>query len=209
MDEVENPQVKAPEEESDSIVTPAKDTAERLHLDNAPVNPPAEQPTDNDTSKRPLLKRDSSAPPPKQPPPTVPDVDPSQDPPDSLTLAQLKNLRAGFPVLQNPPQQPVPLSSVYDFEYRDSQSFPVEIEEWFTYSEKERSKLRQINAAFDHAWKAHTAQDPVPDWTASPQLGMNFVANLLHDLQLGSPHQQNQALQVLTYISLGTWEETA
>ncbi|KAH0075192.1 hypothetical protein KCU66_g21468, partial [Aureobasidium melanogenum] len=139
----------------------------------------------------------------------VPDVDPSQDPPDSLTLAQLKNLRAGFPVLQNPSQQPVPLSSVYDFEYRDSQSFPVEIEEWFTYSEKERSKLRQINAAFDHAWKAHTAQDPVPDWTASPQLGMNFVANLLHDLQLGSPHQQNQALQVLTYISLGTWEETA
>ncbi|KAH0276234.1 hypothetical protein KCU71_g17879, partial [Aureobasidium melanogenum] len=209
MDEVENPQVKAPEEESDSIVTPAKDSAERLHLDNAPVNPPADQPTDNDTSKRPLLKRDSSAPPPKQPPPAVPDVDPTQDPPDSLTLAQLKNLRAGFPVLQNPPQQPVPLSSVYDFEYRDSQSFPVEIEEWFTYSEKERSKLRQINAAFDHAWKAHTAQDPVPDWTASPQLGMNFVANLLHDLQLGSPHQQNQALQVLTYISLGTWEETA
>ncbi|KAH0413409.1 hypothetical protein KCU90_g16752, partial [Aureobasidium melanogenum] len=209
MDEVENPQVKAPEEESDSIVTPAKDSAERLHLDNAPVNPPADQPTDNDTSKRPLLKRDLSAPPPKQPPPAVPDVDPSQDPPDSLTLAQLKNLRAGFPVLQNPPQQPVPLSSVYDFEYRDSQSFPVEIEEWFTYSEKERSKLRQINAAFDHAWKAHTAQDPVPDWTASPQLGMNFVANLLHDLQLGSPHQQNQALQVLTYISLGTWEETA
>ncbi|KAI5210859.1 hypothetical protein AUEXF2481DRAFT_32090 [Aureobasidium subglaciale EXF-2481] len=208
MDEVENPAVKAPEEESDSIVTPAKDTAEQLHLDNAPVIPPADSPTGNDTSSRPLLNRNSSAPPPR-PQSQVSDIDPSQDPPDSLTLAQLKNLRAGFPVLQAHLQQPVPLSSVYDFEYRDSQSFPVELEEWFTYSEKERAKLCQINAAFEHAWRAHTARDTVPDWTASPEMGMAFVANLLHDLQLGTPHQKNQALQVLTYISLGTWEETA
>ncbi|THX90131.1 hypothetical protein D6D05_00715 [Aureobasidium pullulans] len=209
MDEVENPQVKAPEEESDGIVTPAKDTAEQLHLDKAPVVSPADPSTIDNDSKRPLLKRDSSAPPPKQPPPQVPDTDPSQDPPDSLTLAQLKNLRAGFPVLQAQLQQPIPLSSVYDFEYRDSQSFPVELEEWFTYSEKERSKLRQINAAFEQAWRAHTAQDSVPDWTASPEMGMMFVSNLLHDLQLGSPHQQTQALQILTYVCLGTWEETA
>jgi hypothetical protein len=48
MDEVENPQVKAPEEESDSIVTPAKDTVETLNLDNVPVVPPADrQSTDN------------------------------------------------------------------------------------------------------------------------------------------------------------------
>jgi hypothetical protein len=206
MDEVENPQVKAPEDESDNIVTPAKDTAEQLQLDNAPAatsSPDAAAPA---TFRRPQLKRDPSAPPPRQQPP---DVDPSQDPPDSLTLAQLKSLRAGFPVLHAHQQQPIALSSVYDFEYRDSQSFPVELEEWFTYSEKERLKLRQIHAAFDQAWKAHTAQEPIPDWTASPALGMTFVANLLHDLQLGTAHQRETALQVLTYISLGTWEETA
>lgn len=206
MDEVENPEVKAPEEASDSIVTPAKDTPDQLHLDTSTQLSPAEP---SPTFVRPQLNRNSSAPPPKQPPSAVPEFDASQDPPDSLTLAQLKSLRAGFPIVQTHLQQPIPLASVYDFEYRDSQSFPVELEEWFSYSEQERDKLRQIHRAFDQAWRAHTVQDPPPDWTASPELGMNFVTNLLHDLQQGSPHQQNNALQVLTYISLGSWEETA
>lgn len=270
MDEVENPDVspagQAIAAESDvleqpipssglvgpkEVIQPGVDTAEQLHLENAPVIPPqgaaseSPMPASDGTvesrlteqepivlpskpvqapPKRPGLKRDtsSSGPPAsaQQPlpqasvPVQAPEVSEFTDgPPDSLTLADLKRIRAGFPTAQLPKQELIALDNIYDFEYQDSQSFPVELEEWFSYSESERTKLRQIHSAFKQAWEdyAGIAQTPsiIPDWCAEPEIGTSFVDSHIELLKHGSPEQQNEALQVICYLALGAWDETA
>ncbi|TKA63331.1 hypothetical protein B0A49_09492, partial [Cryomyces minteri] len=92
--------------------------------------------------KRPLMRREGSTPAP-QPVLPAPDSYPPEpgDPTDSLTLMQLKNLRAGFP--KEAPPQP------YAFEYKDAQSLPAELEEWFNYSLEDQDlldkKFQKIN----------------------------------------------------------------
>lgn len=174
--------------------------------------------------RRPLMRRESSTVPPKASPPALPaQVEPQQVPtqtdfsqehPDSLTLAQLKSLRSAFPDQAQSPNKPelMLLEKVYDFDYRDTQSFPVELEEWFSYSEPERAKLRQIHATFKEAWSKHATTpdgDSVFDFTDSPELGMSFVDQQIEYLKIGTPEQHNEAIQVLCYLALGNWEETA
>lgn len=170
--------------------------------------------------KRPVLQRDGSASLPPRQPATVPPPQPSdtnevlQEQPGSLTLAQLKELRAeAFPQSQIPNKLELSsLDRVYDFDYHEAQPFPVEIEEWFTYSDMERMRLRQIHATFKHAWSMHAtpAQGHAPfDFTESPDLGMDFITQHIAQLKTGSPDDQTLSVQVLCYIALGNWEETA
>lgn len=202
-----------------SLSTEPDGTAESRPTEQEPVIPPS-KPVQA-SPKRPGLKRDfsSSGPPAAAQQPlaqaSVQVTEVSEFPPDtqdSLTLADLKRIRQGFPTAQLPKQELISLDGIYDFEYQDSQSFPVELEEWFSYSESERAKLRQIHSAFKQAWESHAGDSggsSTPDWCAEPEIGTGFVNTQIHLLKQGSPEQQNEALQVLCYLALGAWDETA
>jgi hypothetical protein len=234
MDEVENPQLpKAgeasptlkPIEDDDDIVTQSEATADppldTVEIENVggsegdsvkPVLPAsrAAVPT------RPPLARETSNPPPSQPPPAPPTQSPeghdfSQENPDSLTLADLKRIRNTFPNAQAPPnRQLLEDEKVYDFDYQDAQSLPVELEEWFGYSEEEELKLRKCKAVFNEEWRA--TDDGKFDWLdVTEDTRRAFMKTRIAIIQdPGSSRDDTTgALMVLTYVCLGIWEETA
>lgn len=168
-------------------------------------------------SQRPVLKRESSAPAPPQPPPAAPSqsAEPHeygpQDTQDSLTLAELKRIRSNFPNAPNIRQEILPLKQIYDFEYEDAQTFPVEIEEWFSYSESERNKLRTVQETFNKAWNADPNVRHV-DWADADgwdETRDNFVKKQIVILREGTSSARSKALQCLVYVALGVWEKTA
>lgn len=232
MDEVENPDLPAAGESSPTLrpvdededsgidlndaTTPGVDTAEAEGL----VEPGSTSPT-SDTlphsrtslPTRPPLKREASAPPPQQLPPAPPAQaaeaqDPSQDQPDSLTLADLKRIRSTFPNAQTPQkQQLLEYEKVYDFEYQDAQSLPVELEEWFGYSDEEELKLRRCKTMFNEQWRA--TEEGRMDWLdVTEDARRAFVTREVENLT-ASGGKATSSLMVLTYVGLGIWEETA
>lgn len=202
---------RSPDEQK--VLTPDK---QEEGVVERPAPPPRQ------TSKRPPLRRDGSAPvaPPGHPPPVAPaaPAQPAettefpQEPPDSLTLADLKRIRSGFANTQLPKQQILPLQQVYDFEYADAQSFPVEIEEWFSYSEAERTKLYKIRESYGEALRAFVIDKELSediDWTSKDFPECEFVAQFVQDLKTGTEYERKEALSVLCYLALGAWDETA
>ncbi|KAH9845596.1 Striatin-interacting protein 1 [Teratosphaeria destructans] len=234
MDEVENENLpKAGESPTlppvddassgDDVKIPL-DTAEVL-IDSgnpSPTAPPAPSPQAETLPIRPGLKRESSVPAPSQPPPAPPTnqpVDPPdfpQEPPDSLTLADLKRIRAQFPNAQGAPvelkREVLGDQKVYDFEYADAQSFPVEIEEWFGYSEHEERSLRMCKSVFSQEWKAEKGGVRM-DWlSASENERATFIKRQVDSLKPVEEREGTKPtteLMVLTYIALGVWDETA
>ncbi|RMY60307.1 hypothetical protein D0863_11633 [Hortaea werneckii] len=247
MDEVENPALPAADEQSPTI-PPVADEVEaaaaideevKLPLDTAeaeqlvdsanpsPTTQPA-QPAAPVPQARQGLQREAPVPPPVQPPPAPP-AQPAQptetsdfptDPPDSLTLADLKRIRSSFPNTQPPPQQGL-LSEddhVYDFEYQDAQSLPVEIEEWFSYSEREEVALRKCKSMFNQEWRASQRQrkgadmseeTETRDWVdVTEDERREFVKREIHALKVTNGKSVS-SLMMLVYIALGAWEETA
>jgi hypothetical protein len=165
---------------------------------------------------RPPLTREPSNPPPSQPPPAPPGQpsDPSdfsQEPPDSLTLADLKRIRSTFPNAPVPPkQQLLGDEKVYDFDYQDTQSLPVELEEWFSYSEEEELKLRKCQKVFNEEWRA--TEEGKLDWLdVTEDARRHFTGKWIRALQESdvSRDTTTKALMILTYVGLGIWEETA
>lgn len=232
MDEVENPALPAAGEQSptirpvnqdeevrvevEEVTKPGLDTAEAEGIVEGPPDEAKEiLPATRAAPSRPPLKRDSSLPPPSQPPPAPP-AQPAetsefpQEPPDSLTLADLKRIRNSFPSAQIPQkQQLLSDEKVYDFDYEDAQSFPVELEEWFSYSEEEEAKLRRCKATFNDEWRA--TEDGKLDWLdVTEDARRAFVKKWIGVMQ-NKPKEQEvtRALMILTYIALGIWEETA
>ena len=204
---------------------PSKDLADSIFEDtqtatgNIEVNksdlPVPNPKARNSLPARPSLKRESSAPVhqvqlsgPAQPGESS---EFPQDPQDSLTLADLRRIRDGFPTAQPVKQELFPLKKVYDFEYQDTQSFPVEIEEWFSYSESERARLAGLQSAYNKLWATHTSSTEMdaPEWTESPQQIPGFIDSLLQKLQGNAEEQKTEVLQALCYIALGVWESTA
>ncbi|KAK4633042.1 Factor arrest protein 11 [Fulvia fulva] len=233
MDEVENPALPAAGESSPTIrpvdeeVEPANGSEDALAVKSGIDTVEAEGIVVDGSAgeqlpatraippARPPLKRDGSQPPPSQPPPAPP-AQPAetgefpQEPPDSLTLADLKRIRNSFPNAQQAPkQQLLEHEKVYDFDYQDAQSFPVEIEEWLSYSEEEDTKLRRCKAVFNDEWRA--TEDGKFDWLdVTEDARRSFIQTWIKVLQ-DKPKEQDasRALMVLTYIGLGVWEETA
>jgi len=221
MDEVENPALPAAGESSPTLDPAALDsptaaTGEEgkdavIHL---PLHPSVEDSASIDATAAPLSlpdrqlpKRDDDNPPPSQPPPAPPSLDAADDPPDSLTLADLKRIRDAFPSQQPPPRPPTLADvKVYDFEPRDAQSLPVELEEWFGYSDQEELLLRKCKAMFNQEWRAgpHGCMDWL-DVTEDERRA--FVRKEVE--ALGADTLPTSALMVVTYVGLGVWEETA
>jgi hypothetical protein len=235
MDEVENPALPAAgmssptlrplgsDEDPGSTITEASQS--ELQSDNVQesarfggLDPadPAPNPSRFGVQSRPSVQRETSVPPPQQPPPAPPvqtnsDMNEySQDPPDSLTLADLKRIRNSFPAAVEPQrQQVVELRDVYDFDYRDAQSLPCELEEWFSYSEEEEKRLYQCKAVFDQEWRA--SEHGKQDWlNVTEDARRAFTKRWIQVLNDPSQEQDvANALMILTYLGLGVWEETA
>ncbi|CAK1361200.1 Striatin-interacting protein 1 [Cercospora beticola] len=236
MDEVENPNLPKAGEASPTLrptdesqdaadaigvaVTAPVDTAEaEIVLES--VDPTAKPALPASRAavpvpSRPALIREPSNPPPSQPPPAPPGQpsDPpdfTQEPPDSLTLADLKRIRNTFPNVQVPPkQQLLGDEKVYDFDYQDAQSFPVELEEWFSYSEDELQRLRRCKSVFNDEWRA--SEEGKVDWLdVTEDARRAFTKAEIAALQQkeAPPEEVTKALMTLTYVGLGIWEETA
>ena len=219
MDEVENPDLPAagessptlrPVEEDEEVSVPT-DTAAGLAGGDGQSG--LAEPTTGSRPSRPGLQRNSSSqPPPQQPPPAPPsesEQNAAQDPPDSLTLADLRRIRSTFPNAHTPSkEQLLDYGAVYDFRYQDAQSLPVEIEEWFSYSEAEEHKLRLCKREFNDTWRAGPYGSQ--DWLdVTEDTRRAFVEEQIAALNDKGAGDVTKALQRLTYLCLGVWEETA
>jgi hypothetical protein len=96
---------------------------------------------------RPALRRDGSAPPPPPPsqPPPAPPTQP-ENPTDSLSLPQLRQLVGQFPKTEQ---------RAYAYQYRDAEDYAIEIDEWFHYTEldQDRDYLLAAREAFEQKWR--------------------------------------------------------
>ncbi|KAF2478650.1 hypothetical protein BDY17DRAFT_349694 [Neohortaea acidophila] len=227
MDEVENPNLPSAGEASPTL-RPIDDEDDSAIEDGSPPKPPPTttesplaagesprrapaSPRRLDLPARPPLRREGTAPP-IQPPPAPPEpiLDSPQDQPDSLTLADLKRIRRDFPTAVLPAKQELlDCDSVYDFQYEDAESLPVELEEWFTYSDEEQSKLRKCKVAFNEAWRA--TEEGKADWLdVTEDMRRGFLSQRIEYLaQNYGGEGTASALMILTYVGLGVWEETA
>lgn len=156
---------------------------------------------------RPILRRGGSAPPPpQQPPPPSPQQleEETGNATDSLSLLQLRRLVTDLPRCE---------PTAYAFTYSDTQAFPEELEEWFQYTEEERFLLTQARFAFDHEWKAVTSPESSvegPLWTeAQESIRDGFVRKLLQDLDQPDLLRRAKSVELLAYIALGVWGDTA
>ncbi|KAL9577431.1 MAG: hypothetical protein Q9212_006369, partial [Teloschistes hypoglaucus] len=145
---------------------------------------------------RPILRREGSTPaPPPQPPPPTPQ---QQHPTDSLSLLQLRRLVTDLPKLE--PQ-------AYAYEHADTRSFPDEVEEWFSYSEDERSMLLKTKQAFEKRWRKINGQTGT-NWIDSKEKEREtFVHGIVEDIQ----HRRKtvKGVRCLAYLAMGCWGETA
>ena len=203
-----------------------KDTSQLLlETDEPPAEQQQQPQPPSSLPARPILKRESSAPPPPQPPPSVPapvpaPIPPTQqqpppppppasdfpsDPPDSLTLADLKRIRSTFPNAQVPAKEQLREGEkVYDFAYQDAQGFGVEVEEWFGYGEEEGRRLEGCCGVFREVWK-----DEEKEWVdAGEDVRRGVVEGLVGGLEDKDGEEGRRALMGLVYLGLGVWEET-
>lgn len=164
---------------------------------------------------RPILKRERSAPPPPQ---YVPSTDITNglnadqpNPADSLSLAQLRKLVTDMPTKI----EPVP----YDFQYRDTASMTEEIEELFGYDLEEAELHREALVHFTTTWEAFKRYDNFTNlngigsdlgWVSATDAEHRAFLCKLKEALHGSKHDALvETLQVLVYIGLGCWYETA
>jgi N1221-like protein len=157
---------------------------------------------------RPILRRDGSAPPPpSQPPPPAPpllqDADTSAD---SLSLPQLKQLVSQFPKVEQ---------RAYAFSYSDAQPFAEEIEEWFQYSEQDRSIILSAKDTFEQKWRLlaeadRKLSDEDSSWiNGSDDLRKEVLLSALTSLGHSDPLTRTESLEIIFYILAGAWATSA
>ena len=157
---------------------------------------------------RPGLRRDSSTPlPPSQLLSPAPFQGPNpEDPADSLSLPQLRQLVSQFPKIEQ---------RAYAFQYADAQTFSDEINEWFQYTEQDRGLVLNSRDSFEHRWRPFSTgrrelADNEPSWLdVDMQTRTAFVASLIPDLMEGSFIVRIEAMECLTYLLCGVWGHTA
>lgn len=161
----------------------------------------AEQP--NPQPVRPILQRESSAPPPVPPPssqpPPIPVANALQQPSDSLSLAQLRRIVADFPRSE---------AIAYDFAYEDKGPVDEEVDEWFNYQFWQWVRLGASHRAFDLQWEhdfgATTSWDDVDEESKK-----KFVSEAVAGLSSADAKERLSCLGRLVYIALGRWMDTA
>lgn len=191
-----------------SPIRPDEDTEEAPAV--ADIGPEhAEQPNPPQPV-RPLLARNSSAPPTQPPPPTALPPPPNQRPPppvgnaplppsDSLSLAQLRRIVAEFPKAE---------AVAYDFTYEDMGPIDEEIDEWFVYQFWQWVRLSNAQRAFEGQWDDDFGADASWD-DVSDEARIKFVSDALAGLSSKETKERLACLGRLVYILLGRWKETA
>ncbi|KAL3458699.1 hypothetical protein BJX64DRAFT_219347 [Aspergillus heterothallicus] len=155
------------------------------------------------TSKRPELRRNAAAPPPPlQPPPPAPVQRNPEASTDSLSLAQLRQLVHEMPKVEQP---------AYAFEYADAQPFHEEIEEWFQYSECDRSMLLGMKSSFERIWNSFCeSQSSHTSWVDAPtDMQKSFLTEVLDTLQDSEIAIRIETLEAVCYAVTGVWGTTA
>lgn len=181
---------------------------QRLMLDESDGRPPTGPPLT--LPPRPGMQRGNSVPTPAPlhlPPPAPPQPPPDTPQTDSLSLSQLQNLVRGIPKVEPAP---------YAFTYDDASSFEEELEEWFSYAVEEQAMLLKTQASFALEWSAFNRLSEAHDgdlgldWAAATntQHG-DFLGQLLKGCKQVDPVARLKKLEVLVYVLLGCWHETA
>ena len=160
--------------------------------------------SDAPQATRPILRREGSAPPPppRQPPPPAPPPDEASGA-ESLSLAQLRNLVTNLPKLE---------PTAYAYTYDDTRTFPEELEEWFQYSEEDRSLLNGARRSFEEKFGTFGREnvDTQAGWHGlSEQYRELFVQGLLSDLEDLSLGLSTKSLECVAYLAMGVWKEYA
>ncbi|KAL4779978.1 hypothetical protein BJX76DRAFT_62090 [Aspergillus varians] len=176
-----------------------------VQVPQAPMGQPTVQ--GGNAPRRPELHRNSSAPPPpRQPPPPAPvQQNILEASPDSLSLAQLRQLVHEMPKSEQP---------AYAFEYADSQPFSEEIEEWFQYSEFDRAMLLGMKSSFERTWgsfcESQPSLSPHTSWLDAPsEMQKLFLSEILDNLQDSEVLVRLEALETVCYAVTGIWGITA
>lgn len=141
---------------------------------------------------RPLLRREGSAPPPPvQPPPPAP-AGQGLEPPGSLSLPQLKQLVSQFPKIEQ---------RAYAFQYADTDSFEVEIEDWFQYTGDDNALLSKAQLVYEQRW------DAAVSW---PEADLDSQTALIHEglRGLDKEAERTDSLRLILYILGGVWAST-
>ena len=185
----------------------ATDPADSSAIDDSP------EPSDNNGNEpggpapgiptRPTLQRNTSA---QVPPPAAPmppqqagnNTNQSGNPPDSLSLAQLRRIVADFPKTE-----PI----VYDYVYTDMGPIEEEVDEWFMYNFWQWVRLNAAHRAFHSSWtKMFTSDLPWDDVHMDDK--RSFVRNALDQMQSTDRTVRNEGVGTLVYLVLGRWTET-
>jgi len=158
-------------------------------------------------SRPPLVRGAMSQPPPPAvpPPPSAPAAEPglngaSQQPQDSLSLAQLRRIVAEFPR-----SEPV----AYDFVYEDTGHLDEEVDEWFGYLPAQFSRLDVAQRDFEEGWRAKFGPD-IQWGDVNLEGRAEFLLESLASVAAeDDPDDSQDAISALVYVVLGRWAETA
>lgn len=134
--------------------------------------------------------------PPAQPLPT------NNQPPDSLSLAQLRRIVSEFPRQE---------ATAYDFEYSDTGPHAEEIDEWFVYQFYQWIRLNSAQRAFEWQWEHDTAarHDETTWDEADDDIRTNFILQAIDGVKASDAATRAAAIGRLSYLILGRWAETA
>ena len=155
---------------------------------------------------RPILRREGSAPaPPQQPPPPAPQqqLEDTNNPTDSLSLAQLKRLVTDLPKFE---------ATAYAYIHEDTRSFPEEIDEWFQYTDEDKELLVDAESNFEETWRLYTSDTPAwnKSWgSTTSDVRKDFLIFLLRDYKELDDSTRVSHLESILYITLGAWKEMA
>lgn len=155
---------------------------------------------------RPGLKRETSAPPPppSQPPPAPPPQ--PEDPTDSLSLPQLRQLVRHFPK---------PEAKAYAYQYQDAQDFAVEIDEWFHYTphDQDRDFLLNAQEAFEESWQFYSnalLKRKDASWLDVTQAQRaDYVRRLKPQINHKEIIVRQKSIAALLFVLCGVWKWTA
>ncbi|KAK6189308.1 hypothetical protein LQW54_013397 [Pestalotiopsis sp. IQ-011] len=153
---------------------------------------------------RPNLQRNTSAasqPPPSNEPPPSQLQTQSDQPLDSLSLAQLRKYVSEFPKNNE-------AAAAYDFNYEDTGPHAEEIDEWFVYGQFwQWVRLNGAQRIFDGGWEAFANGQEWHD--ADDDTRANFVRKMLEEIRDGGDVVRVHAIGRIMYLILGRWMDTA
>ncbi|GAP84042.1 putative protein required for hyphal anastomosis [Rosellinia necatrix] len=160
-------------------------------LTRTPSNPPPPRPA-LQRNQLPLIPSNQSPLPPS-----------NTQPPDSLSLAQLRRFVNEFPRAE--------AAAAYDFEYADTAPHAEEIDEWFSYQPWQLHGLGNARGAYESQWEHDmAAKEEEVTWDeATEDVRSTFIHQALDEIKSHDPVVCTAATGKLVYLTLGRWADTA